>query len=1087
MLATEPLKLDSYLRTLVNKASYLTERLNQDVVPTVSKSDESTINSHLEFWCQVLAKGNKEQFQRRLAADKLDIDKLHTLLGEVEYPQSQPLPAWGQTLKLVLQAAQKPLNTELSDFSSENPIPFEPFYQPFIQVAQNQLLSRVDLDILGEDAQKTLWISLLDRLRNIAIKTLFTEFAEFRSSGNSLKDFFLIQLQGKNSQEKYHAFLKHLFQDGLLGLFEKYPVLAKLLATAIDYWVDATVEFINRLRTDLPAIEKLFSPDTALQKVVELKANLSDLHNQGRSATALTFDTGLKLVYKPKDVEMELAYNKIISWCNENGSPLPLKTFTVLSQAKYGWVEFVYQDDCPDEAAAERYYQRAGMILAIMHLLLATDCHHENLIASGEHPVLIDLETLLTHQTTKSHDSNSEIPQSAFDILDKQLEKSLIRTMLLPQKGLIAKDSVEIDLSGFGGVEEYKSAMPKLRYVNTDGMNIAYEIISIESHANVPKVNGVNLSPLSYVESLVTGFEQMYRFLKNQKQALLKPGSPLMELANQKVRYVFRATHIYHSIIQDSYSPEYLDSGIKRSLALEVLARAFVVNEAMLNRISILNAERQAAEDGDIPFFAVNTSESNLPLPTQEVVTDLFIQPSFTAAINQLENLNQTNLAQQVAVIRGTFAARYTKEPALSANSVAVNFKENLKEDVIAPDIFVEQAITLANELKQTATFGEDGSVAWLGLGYRTTTEGFLFQPLGSNLYDGNCGIALFLAALAKITQDSQWSNLASHSLQPLLQIHKTESSERLARFTRKMGIGGATGLASIAYTLVHTSKLLADNNLLTTAKNIALLITPESIASEKYFDITRGVAGAILGLLAVYKTNPEDKRLLDLAINCGEHLLKQQISINEYKTWKTWNGIALTGFSQGAGGIAYALLNLCKITAREEFLQAAKEAIAYEKSCFCEEAGNWQDLRTENNQYQVSWAHGAAGIALARINSLSILNTPEIIAEINTALETTQKCGISTVDNLAWGNFGRIETLLVAAQVLNRPELLQIARNSSIKLVEQAREKGGFRLYSNILSPVFNPAFLHGTSGIGYQLLRLAYPELPSILSFEF
>ena len=72
-----------------------------------------------------------------------------------------------------------------------------------------------------------------------------------------------------------------------------------------------------------------------------------------------------------------------------------------------------------------------------------------------------------------------------------------------------------------------------------------------------------------------------------------------MGLANQTIRYVFRATHIYHSIVQSSYSPEFLDSGIKRSLGLEVLARAFVVNKTMLDRIGILNAERQAVENGD--------------------------------------------------------------------------------------------------------------------------------------------------------------------------------------------------------------------------------------------------------------------------------------------------------------------------------------------------------------------------------------------------------------------------------------------------------------------------------------------------------
>ena len=55
MLATEHPKLESYLRTLVEKASFLTERLNQEFISTPNKSDESKVKSHLKFWCEVLA------------------------------------------------------------------------------------------------------------------------------------------------------------------------------------------------------------------------------------------------------------------------------------------------------------------------------------------------------------------------------------------------------------------------------------------------------------------------------------------------------------------------------------------------------------------------------------------------------------------------------------------------------------------------------------------------------------------------------------------------------------------------------------------------------------------------------------------------------------------------------------------------------------------------------------------------------------------------------------------------------------------------------------------------------------------------
>ena len=69
----------------------------------------------------------------------------------------------------------------------------------------------------------------------------------------------------------------------------------------------------------------------------------------------------------------------------------------MLNRDGYGWVEYVEYQPCSDETAVERFYQRAGMLLCSIYVLRGNDCHHENLIASGEHLVLIDMETLLHH------------------------------------------------------------------------------------------------------------------------------------------------------------------------------------------------------------------------------------------------------------------------------------------------------------------------------------------------------------------------------------------------------------------------------------------------------------------------------------------------------------------------------------------------------------------------------------------------------------------------------------------------------------------------------------------------------------------
>lgn len=133
-----------------------------------------------------------------------------------------------------------------------------------------------------------------------------------------------------------------------------------------------------------------------------------------------------------------------------------------------------------------------------------------------------------------------------------------------------------------------------------------------------------------------------------------------------------------------------------------------------------------------------------------------------------------------------------------------------------------------------------------------------------------------------------------------------------------------------------------------------------------------------------------------------------------------------------------------------------------------------------------VIWCNGAAGIGLGRLGGLSLLATNVVYQDIEVALQTTQRYGFD-VDQLCCGNFGRIELLVVAAQKLSRPELLESAKQRAAWLVARSKQVGGYALTPNSVEPIFSPNFFAGTAGIGYELLRLAFPEVfPSVLLLE-
>ena len=122
----------------------------------------------------------------------------------------------------------------------------------------------------------------------------------------------------------------------------------------------------------------------------------------------------------------------------------------------------------------------------------------------------------------------------------------------------------------------------------------------------------------------------------------------------------------------------------------------------------------------------------------------------------------------------------------------------------------------------------------------------------------------------------------------------------------------------------------------------------------------------------------------------------------------------------------------------------------------------------------------------MARLGSLEILKTITIEEEIQIALETTQKHGVQAIDHLCCGNLGRAEFLLVAAKQYSRSDWRQIALHQATSVVARAKQSGAYRLFPNLPNSVFNPGFFQGTAGIGYELLRLANDDLPSVMLWD-
>jgi type 2 lantibiotic biosynthesis protein LanM len=1083
---------ENVLKKISLQASTITERIRCGCLVNEIQENDALINKRIEQWCHVVAQGDWEKFEKRLAWDNLDLSTISCVLSSVIMSDEQPLPAWTQTLNeclkaaLVLDTSEEMTSSNSRFLDTQKPFPFEEILLPFIYGAQKKLSTQIGshYELLSDTAHASLERSLLRWLVHLCTPSMELEFSIFRASRQSTLINRLQKSTDTRSQQYYQEFIKSLLEGRLLTFFQEYPVLARLVATATDLWVDATEEFISRLASDWAEIQKIFQPETELEQVADVQSDLSDRHHGGRSVMIVTFVSGLKLVYKPKDLGIEKAYVKLLTWLNEHGVPLPFRLFQVLNRLDYGWVEFIETLPCKDQEEFRRYYQRCGILLCLVYVLDSTDLHYENIVAYGEHPVLIDLETLMHPWVREEEDP--EMTKGVHSLANKQLWHSVLRTALLPQWRFGSKGQA-YDTSGLGGISQKKRSNQSLKVnnINTDITENQEESFSKNNpKSNIPSPNQTTILALEdYHKEIVNAFDQMYQLLMKHRQTLLAPESPLTALAAQSVRFIFRHTQTYASILQYTLNPKFLQDGADRSIQLDILSQPLLFN-TQPRCWPLLRVEQQSLEQLDIPLFSARSDSEALIINPNQTIDKYFTEPSFNRVITRLNQLDDQDLEQQIFFIKSSLYSRTAED----AHRLSTYEKITLDFNTFLPlnqEEIVQQSMIMAAYFQKQAIRSPDNSATWLAPQYIIKAKRFQLQSMEHGLFDGCDGIALFLAGLETITQDSKYNDISLGALQFFRQDFQNIAYDSISK---NVNIGGAVGYGSNIYSWIRISRFLENSSLLETAKDIATLITPDLIADDQHFDIISGAAGAILGLLALHNISL-DPEVLNKAITCGNHLLNSRVvSDSGYRTWATVDGKLLTGFSHGAAGIAYALLRLYKASGETAFLEAAEEAIAYERSVFIPEQGNWPDFRQsfpkDKPVCMCSWCHGATGIGLARLGGLDILDTPEIRQDIEAAINTTKQQKLTGIDHLCCGNMGRVEFLLTASRKLSRPELLEDAMQIASQVVARANQKGHFG-YGPILT--FHPGFFQGAAGIGYELLRLAYPDqLPSVLLWE-
>ena len=1077
-----------YFHEIVGKSSTLVERItNPNLLPNTT--DQTLIHKRLqELMLALDPHSSKEILEHYLSWSKLDKEDILRALQDMYWNDTSPLPVWTnifqQALAYSASVSLKKYSNTISQLSDDSScIPFFEILMPFVEVYKLMLnsLAGSAKRFWSSNALFSLEHAIIATLSRYAAKSLYSEFNLFRYKRQTTLD---ILLSAPKDKKNYNDFVQKMLDGGLWRFFEKYPVLARILSQLTRFYIDAHSELILRLSADYRAISETFSKGNYLENVNHIETDLSDPHNQHRTVSILTFGTGVKIVYKPKNLEIESAYNSFLEWLKNNQCPINLHSLKVLNRNTYGWVEYVEPDIANTNPKNEQYFFNAGAILCIVNMLGGTDCHFENLIYSGNDPFLLDDETLL-HPHIKPIDDFPPISSANYKAL-QVLENSVLHTHFLPQWRLMGSTNEIIDISALAGRDWVNKTKSFFTWFapNSDAMrpgpNLSNNIgVETSDHTEFD---------IDSIKAINNGFEKMYWFLISSKDNLtLFNGIQLF--ADKFNRFVFRNSDVYSLLTKEIQQPSRLIDGLAFSIPFERLARVFLICDEPPRLWPLLEYERSSLENLDIPIFTAQSTSNSLQVGSITILKDCFTETSYNRVIYRILNLCEKDLDFQKRIIIETIHAYQSSHLDLITHDISK--ERNTEQD--SNTILLDAAVRISEIINLAAIHGDNDSITWIAPQGLLNSERFQLSHLGYSLYDGIIGIAIFYAAIACITHNDNQRNIVYQILENfvgLIEIAKKRNFYKLS--FQRMGIGGASGLGSLIYGLTCVSRLLNDSQLVSNIVFISQIISQDLISQDQTFDVINGAAGAILSLLAGFQITKDDT-LLAKAIICGNHLVKTQKSTpNGELSWQTLDGKFLLGFSHGAAGIAYSLLKLYKETRDQKYYEAAISAITYEQSMYEKSEMNWPDLRINNktNRYKISWCHGATGIGLARLATIDIVNSDKITQDIAIAIQRTQKSLLSAhnqTDQLCCGNFGRIELLLLASLKLNPKIYTDIINNSAKKIVQQAGINADYNLQIRIKNGFVWPSLFQGISGIGYELLRINYPSvLPSLLLWE-
>ncbi|WP_391486682.1 type 2 lanthipeptide synthetase LanM family protein [Alteromonas macleodii] len=1055
----------TFYKEIIARAITIDERITFNLLGAVS-SNKKVIEKRALRWKEICKDNASNVLKKRLHAAGLNQNDIKSICCECQLNSRDELPQWTAHIEWICSA----LTVSKVSSKPTNNKPKLPFQDAFIQLVDHSL-NRTSLyksdDLFTPSAIDDLRYILLSRITKLFSRPLYQGFEIFRKFECSTKK------KPSYCTDLYDLYINKLSKGEILTTLQNRPVLLRLLCLTVSQWISLVNELIQRLRKDINAISHTLFNLEAIGMVEQIESGFSDRHNDGREVFCLSFKSGKKVAYKPKDLNIDVAMASFLDWMDFSGSPKTLQVPKTLARKSYGWTIWVNPNPCKSINEVREFFERSGSTLCLLQLLGGTDFHAENIIANGTIPVVVDLETLF-HPWVNS--ANSGSVSKSMETAAMKIRSSVLSTHYLPT-WIPCPNGVSVSA---GGLDQFKAqngpSNSVFKNTNLDTMTLNdLPQPDTEFCNNLPKYSGRNIQAKEFKNEILMGYKSMYDFFMKNKKELQNHPNALKQFEHCKTRVILRPTQLYGLYIDKAMREDFLCNGFLWSSNFESLINKpnsnFQHTEYDFKRIM---AERVSLATLDIPYFYTFTNSNSLYSVDGKLAEKMFQQCALSRQMKYVEELNLNDLKYQLNLIENAFSTR----------QVEVKADKDLKKcDTFITTSTAQNAVELIKSILSQSAISEDNSVSWLGKVFIANTgEANAFEVLGHDLYNGGLGISLFLAAIYSQSKCPHTLTLVQRVLNTL---PKNDHMKRTV--LNEIGLGGATGVGSVIYALLKIGEFLDVPEIYEQAFSWSNIIKEEDITRDNDLDVVSGIAGTLLALICLYK-NTNSNKVLQLARVCGDRLVASQKKMpNGGGAWITKFGRPIPGMSHGAAGIAMALGRLYKLTNEFTYLKAVYQALEFEASVFDVSLQNWPVSFDQGKTLAapVQWCHGATGIGFARLDLADLIGVTPIQKDLNIAIDTTLRSGMQSSDDLCCGNLGKIDFLLTAGLRLEREELAKEATVRISIIVNNFINSGNFVLRSG--GNLQNPGFFTGISGIGYQIMRTLYPnKLPSVLLWE-